>query len=349
MPEENNSKIVIQDLIHKATEKVPRKYLIIASREDRAGMSIVEELKQFGNYDIYITEKSMLHNENLDMEKIKPYDFVIFASKHQSEKKEKTLSVHSPGNWGEAKAGGGVGKVCRSSALFNKELFEMLNHVAREHFFDSKYKVSLECTHHGPLINKPCVFIEIGSTETEWRDRKAAFIIAKAIHNTIKNFYENPYREPAIGIGGPHYCPGFNKIQLGSNVAISHVIPEYALPLTEEMVREAIEKTEEDVEFAVLDWKGLGGAESRKQITDLLDKLYIRWKKISQISKIPEDDLDEEMNKGNEEKMEETIEEKETPKEAGENYQAEIMEMIDETIKEKEDEESVEDKTETNN
>jgi D-tyrosyl-tRNA(Tyr) deacylase len=74
---------------------------------------------------------------------------------------------------------------------------------------------------------------------------------------------------------------------MGSNVAISHVIPEYALPLTEEMVREAIEKTEEDIEFVVLDWKGLGGAEERKRITELLDKLYIRWKKISQISKIP--------------------------------------------------------------
>ena len=32
----------------------------------------------------------------------------------------------------------------------------------------AKYKLTLECTHHGPLIEKPCVFIEIGSTETEW-------------------------------------------------------------------------------------------------------------------------------------------------------------------------------------
>jgi D-tyrosyl-tRNA(Tyr) deacylase len=55
------------------------------------------------------------------------------------------------------------------------------------------------------------VFVEIGSTETEWKDRKAGFVIAKSIAETIKNFKENPYNEIAIGIGGPHYCPNLIK------------------------------------------------------------------------------------------------------------------------------------------
>ena len=157
-------------------------------------------------------------------------------------------------------------------------------HGAKEHNLKN-YKISLECTHHGPLINKPCIFIEIGSTETEWQDRKAGFIIARTIRDMIQGFKENPYNEVAIGIGGPHYCPNFNKIQLNSNIALSHIIPQYALPLTEEVVRQALDKTQEEVDFAVIDWKGLGSSEQRQQILEVLDKFYIGYKRTSEISK----------------------------------------------------------------
>jgi D-aminoacyl-tRNA deacylase len=164
-------------------------------------------------------------------------------------------------------------------------MFEILNQVAKEHELDGKYKITLECTHHGPLIDKPCVFIEVGATDEEWNDRRAAFVLAKTISRTIEEFEENPYREVAIGIGGPHYCPNFNKIQLKSNVAISHVIPGYALPISEEMIEEAVEKTEENIEFAVLDWKGSGKAKERDRIVEILEKNYIRWKKTSEVEK----------------------------------------------------------------
>jgi D-aminoacyl-tRNA deacylase len=147
------------------------------------------------------------------------------------------------------------------------------------------YKITLECTHHGPLIDKPCIFIEIGSTENEWKDRKAGFIISKTIRDILEDFQENPYNEIAFGIGGPHYSPNFNKIQLRSNVALSHIIPQYALPLTEEMVKEAINKTREEIDFALLDWKGLGNSEQRKQVIEILDRLYVRYKRTSEFDK----------------------------------------------------------------
>ena len=147
------------------------------------------------------------------------------------------------------------------------------------------YNVTLECTHHGPLISKPCVFIEIGATETEWVDRRAGFIIAKTIKETIEEFKENKYREIAIGIGGPHYCPGFNKLQLKSNVAFAHIIPEYQMPISEKFILEAIKKTIEPVDFAVLDWKGLGKSEQRQQVVDILEENYIQWKKTSDITR----------------------------------------------------------------
>lgn len=264
-----------------------KNYLIIASTVDKAGINITTELSQFGNFNFYLVDNmidsEIIYTENLDLEKINQYDFVIFASKHKSEKEEKTLSVHAPGNWREAKFGGQERRVCKTSALFQKQLFEKLKANAEKSFL--KYDVTLECTHHGPLINKPCVFIEIGSTENEWKDKRAGFVVAKTISETIESFKENPYNEIAIGIGGPHYCPNFNKIQLKSNVAISHVIPQYVFPLTEEMIKEAIAGTEEDVDLFVLDWKGLGNAEQRQQTLDILNKFYIQKKRTNEISK----------------------------------------------------------------
>ena len=273
-----------------------KKYLIIASKLDKAGTNITTALSQFRknpllssigdkpSFDFYLIETEIVDDAGIDKEKINKYDFIIFASKHQSEKGGKTLSIHAPGNWRSADFGGESGKICPDSALFQKQLFENLNKISNEYEIKD-YNITLECTHHGPLIDKPCVFIEIGATETEWNDRRAAFVVAKTISETIEKFKENPYNEIAIGIGGPHYCPNFNKIQLNSNVAISHIIPQYAFPLKEEMILEAIKKTKEEIDFVILDWKGLGGAEQRQEIIKILEDNYIQWKKTSEINK----------------------------------------------------------------
>jgi len=273
-----------------------KKYLIIASKLDKAGTNITTALSQFRknpllssigdkpSFDFYLIETEIVDDAEIDKEKINKYDFIIFASKHQSEKGGKTLSIHAPGNWRSADFGGESGKICPASALFQKQLFENLNKISNEYEIKD-YNITLECTHHGPLIDKPCVFIEIGATETEWNDRRAAFVVAKTISETIEKFKENPYNEIAIGIGGPHYCPNFNKIQLNSNVAISHIIPQYAFPLKEEMILEAIKKTKEEIDFVILDWKGLGRAEQRQEIIKILEDNYIQWKKTSEINK----------------------------------------------------------------
>lgn len=273
------------------------KFLIVASKKDKAGINITTQLSQFRKipmasmlktekklFDFYLVEDSVLYSEGLDMEKINKYDFVIFASKHSSGKREKALAVHAVGNWRKAEFGGEDGKAGKSSALFQKFLFEKLKENADRHSLND-YDITMEATHHGPLIDKPCLFIEIGSTDAEYNDRRAAFVAAKAISEAIEDFKENPYNEIAIAVGGPHYCPNFNKIQLKSNIAISHVIPGYAIPVTEEMIREAVAKTEEEIDFVLLDWKGLGKAEQRDEIVKILGKLYLSYKKSGDIEK----------------------------------------------------------------
>lgn len=274
-----------------------QKFLIVASKKDKAGVNITTRLSQFrGNpffstmkqeagFDFYLVDDEILYNKNLNMEKINKYDFIIFASKHSSEQKEKTLSIHAPGNWRKAEFGGEDSKISRTSAIFQKQLFEKLVENAKQYKMDKDYKVTLEATHHGPLIDKPCLFIEIGSTETEWNDRRAGFVVAKTIDDTIKSYKENPYNEVAVAIGGPHYCPSFNKIQEKSNVAISHVIPKYVLPLSEEMIKEAIQKTDEEIDFVLIDWKGLGNSSERNRVVEILERWYLEYKKTGEIKK----------------------------------------------------------------
>jgi D-tyrosyl-tRNA(Tyr) deacylase len=56
-------------------------------------------------------------------------------------------------------------------------------------------------------------------------------------------------------------------------------------PLKKEMVREAVEKTEEEIDFILLDWKGLGNKEEREKILKILDEFYLQYKKTGEISK----------------------------------------------------------------
>ena len=271
------------------------KYLVVASKKDRAGINITTQLSQFRanpliasakkapSFDFYLVDEEIIETKNIDINRINQYDFIIFASKHASEKGEKALTVHAPGNFREARFGGERGKVCRASAIFMKQIFEKLNKNAEKYHLRD-YQITMEATHHGPLIGKPCLFIEIGSTEIEFSDRRAGFVVAKTISDMINEFKENPYNEVAVAIGGPHYCPNFNKIQEKSNVAISHVIPSYSLPITEDVIKEAIEKTEEEVDFILLDWKGFKG-EQRDELIKILEKNYLQWKKTSDIGK----------------------------------------------------------------
>ena len=276
-----------------------KKFLILASKQDEAGMNIATQLLQFRKapvsgillqeekfFDVFFVENSILYEENLDLDKLSEYDFVIFASKHKSEKHEKSLTVHAPGNFyfEEPKFGGKPGKVCKASAIFQKQIFKKLKENAEKSAL-KKYNVTLEATHHGPLINKPCLFIEIGSTEIEWKDKRAGFAVAKTISEAIEEFKENKYHEIVIGIGGPHYCPEFNKLQLDSNVAISHVIPKYISPITEEMIKEVWKKTDEEVDFAIVDWNGLGNAEQRQKVIDVLEEIKLPWKKLGDVER----------------------------------------------------------------
>ena len=269
------------------------KFAVLYSKKDLAGINIAEQLKSYFLPHVPIIEmkKDSIYEENIDQEipELKKVDFIIFATKHASKAGGKTLSLHAPGNWRNADFGGKTGKVCKTSALVLKYLFQKM----QENLSASKldYNLTMECTHHGPLIEKPCLFIEIGAQEEQWTNKEAGKVIAKTISD-FQNFESwkdqvNKKIKIALAIGGPHYCPNFNKIQLSdsNNLAISHVIPGYHLPLNDSMLHEAIEKTQEHASVVIIDWKGCGPSAERQKVMDVINKTGLEIIRTDQIEK----------------------------------------------------------------
>jgi len=248
------------------------KFTIVASRKDLAGMNIVSELEKLGyGGEIELVDCEIIYAENID-DKIEA-DFIIFASKHQSGKKVKTLTVHAPGNWKQADFGGQDKVVCNTRAVVLKRFFQELNKQAE--CLKDEYLVCLEATHHGPFVKKPCLFIEVGSSKEEWGDLRACKVVAQTIFGCVNDFKESKRYQVGVGVGGPHYCPNFNQIQLSDKFAISHIIADYALPIDKKMIEEAIEKTKEKVEYFIIDWKGLGNAEARQSAMEVLEEFNL--------------------------------------------------------------------------
>src|SRR3989344_2885467 len=280
--------------------------IIVCCEEDPASMNIRENLIQkynfskqklsFKNKPIYnkgfiwliTVDKSFLFEDHID-EQIDA-ELYIFASKHQSKEGVPSLTVHCPGNWGIAEHGGVDKEVSMCSASSLKDAFVELNNLAVEKKLG--IQVTLEVTHHGPLMAKrPCFFIEIGSTIDQWVNQELGRAMAEAIiriceHLTAKatGKKSSSEYEIALGIGGPHYANNFNKIQLNSNVAIGHICPKYQLGnLDEETLRKAVQMTKEKVNFILADWKGLG--EHKEKIKSIVEKLGYKLKKTNEIDK----------------------------------------------------------------
>lgn len=220
---------------------------------------------------LYTISREPVHAEEIDS--AIHADLLIFATRHASKKGVPMLSVHAPGNWGAAELGGRPRQLGIAPASLLKACFAAL---ATQH--PAGYDVVLECTHHGPYLEKPAMFIELGSSERNWLDQAAATAIANALHSALST--EAPKSTVAVGLGGPHHCPNFRKIALGTDIAFSHICASWALSfLDHTMLEQALSRSTEPASLVIVDWKGLGSAPERERIIEILRHTGIEWTK----------------------------------------------------------------------
>jgi D-aminoacyl-tRNA deacylase len=269
--------------------------LFIASTKDTAGMNIAKQLiehysfeKQPETFHDNPTYTKTLHNKEtilvfIDNEIVDTQflensftpTLIIFLSRHSSAKAIPTLSVHTPGNLAEAKFGGKPRTVSISPAVAMKNALQEMAKLAVERGLD--YEVSYECTHHGPSLDIPSMFVELGSSPEQWKDQKAAEVIA---HAAVAALTEESNRSAVLGIGGPHYNKKFTKLALTTQTAFGHIIPKYALgEVDAETIKQCIERTVETVDSVVLDWKGIKG-EHKPKVVAALDALGLHSEKV---------------------------------------------------------------------
>lgn len=198
-----------------------------------------------------IKEKKIFR-ENLDKEIIQalniPVDQLVFLSKHTSKTKKPTLTVHPIGNYGTADFGGKDKTLVPSCPRLMTNILKTIYLHHKQN--NSAYDVCYEVTHHGPYVETPSLFVEIGSSEEEWIQNQPAEIIAQSILEVmIPHPYEHQQQTPDIvllGIGGGHYAPRFSDIIKEKHVAFGHMIPSYQIEngnLSEEIIDQAIQKT----------------------------------------------------------------------------------------------------------
>jgi len=191
-------------------------------------------------------------------------DAVVVLSRHASQSGRPTLTTHHTGNPTDSAALGGEPlRLAISAPPLSSLLLRLYRAEAENMGLLEKYEVSLEATHHGPTGNKkPLVFIEIGSTPEEWRDRKAQEAMARAVARALEE--PLPRCEPAAGFGGTHYPRKFTMLHLEGETCFGHIIPKYAFArgVPDRIIADAVSSTwPTPARVAVIEKKSLRAAD----------------------------------------------------------------------------------------
>ncbi len=201
----------------------------------------------------------------------------VFLSRHSSVSGIPTLSVHTPGNLGHAELGGIARQVSVAPAGFMRDVLRMMRHLRDDEGLG--YEVSYECTHHGPSLNVPAMFAELGSSPEQWNDLEAAEVVAHSVMSAIKNFRRDRCRA-FLGVGGPHYNFKFTMLALEESMAFGHIVPKYAVGQIDlDMMKTCVSRTLESVESAILDWKGIKGSE-KPRLLGMLENFGLSYRKV---------------------------------------------------------------------
>lgn len=170
-------------------------------------------------------------------------DSVIVMSRHSSQSGRPALTAHPIGNYHAADFGG------RPETLVKSWPAAMTDAVRRIHQLnrDPQVQTCFEVTHHGPWLDRPTFFIEVGSDESHWGNKEMAGLLAHVIDGLEPH---DEYRT-LVGIGGGHYAPRFTEAALASRVNFGHMIPNYQLEGRDDediarMVRDACTATGTD-------------------------------------------------------------------------------------------------------
>ena len=248
--------------------------VLVASSQDLAGATMIDYLKSAGfvgrgqsyrsayhkGVQLYVAPGSLLTLESLD-EAYPDAGSFIFLSKHRSDSQIPTLTCHCTGNFADNPYGGNQKEIAISYPSLQKGYLKAIT-AARHRV--PEYDIVIEATHHGPTsLKKPVLFVELGSSERQWGDSRAAGVICDTLLGLLDRGVER-CGKVGIALGGTHYPSKFNKLLLKSEFGLAAVASKHNLEAIDgQMLGQMIEKSVEKVTHIVVDGKGLGSQKDR--------------------------------------------------------------------------------------
>jgi len=214
--------------------------VILYTAKNTASKNIAEEFGRICPKDIELVSTDA--ETVLDVPTDFDADYLVVLSSHKSKSAGRMITAHFPGNWSDAGLGG---KPNTLNIAYGSRIKEFVKAT-----YGKGWPVFMETDHHGPTIDKPIIFVEIGSTENEWPDKKAAEVVAEG---TLAMINSNKKYESVLGIGGGHYAKRFTGFILETEYAVGHIAPKYMIDnLDFDMFKQAIEKNVETIKKVVL-------------------------------------------------------------------------------------------------
>jgi D-tyrosyl-tRNA(Tyr) deacylase len=162
---------------------------------------------------------------------------LVFPSVHRSESGTPCFTVHPLGNPGpSAEVGGRPHRLVptdpRRMTAGLRALAEAGARIGLEATF--------EATHHGPVLDTPAFFAEIGFGERSEPPSEAV----RALAEVLPRLVDDPSDRIAVGAGGGHYVPHFTDLALRRRWAFGHLLARHALEsASADLVLDAVEKT----------------------------------------------------------------------------------------------------------
>ncbi|MFB6251818.1 MAG: D-aminoacyl-tRNA deacylase [Halobellus sp.] len=156
-------------------------------------------------------------------------EFVAFLSRHAGDTGP-LLTAHFTGNFGPAEYGGDPGELARACPNVQREALSAFGRHAPE-----EYEVGVECTHHGPSdVGAPSLFVELGSSESEWSDPEGARAVARSVlelsgvdADAAPGGDGPGENRQIVGFGGGHYAPQFERILRETDWRVGHVAADW--------------------------------------------------------------------------------------------------------------------------
>jgi D-aminoacyl-tRNA deacylase len=239
--------------------------LIVVSGGDVASTNQAEAMRSFGGWmsgpevesmptysnkfaRMWVFPEGVLREDHVDLrwyeatgERVSE---VIFPSRHVAESGRACLTLHPIGVMQLDPAsvppfGGKAGDAPPPSPRLGPWWRSLLLRSSQEDLGEA-FDISLEVTHHGPWLEAPCLFIEVGSTSATWGHIGAARLLARLMHEGLGldgsgglgrwNEHTNAGEPVLITLGGGHYAPRGNLTASEPGIWLGHMLATYALP-----------------------------------------------------------------------------------------------------------------------